>query len=62
MIMMMISSTFLEEQVAFLAKSVESLEVSMKAKDEKIAFIMEKITTMTREKPTTLNQNQHLSL
>ena len=40
MIMMMTSSTSLEEQVALLAKSMEILAVSVKEKDEQIAFMM----------------------
>ena len=55
MTMMTISSTSLEEQAAFLAKSVESLPVSMKVKYEQITFMMEKITTLTREKSATSN-------
>ena len=42
MIVMTTSSTSLEEQVALLAKSVESLVVITKEKDEQIAFVMEK--------------------
>ena len=41
---------------------VSTLAFSMKAKDEQIAFIMEKITMLTAEKPTPSNQNQHPSL
>ena len=62
MTMMMTSSTSLEKQVAFLAKSVKSLAANMKKKDEQIAFIMEKITILIGEKPTTSNQNQFPSL
>ena len=62
MIVMTTSSTSLEEQVAFFAKSVESLTSSMKAKDEQIAFLMKKITTLTGEKLAISNQDQHVSL
>ena len=56
MIVMTTSFTSLEEQVALLAKSVESLAANVKAKDEQIAFKMEKITTLIRENPATSNQ------
>ena len=50
----------LEEQVTLIA-SVESLVVNMKAKDEQITFMMEKITMLTGERSITSNQKQHLS-
>ena len=56
------SSTSLEEQVALFAKSVESLATIVKAKDEQIVFMMEKITTLIGEKLTNSNQKQHIGL
>ena len=60
--MMTINFKSLEEQVAFIAKIMESLTASKKTNDEQITFMMEKITTLTRAKPKTSNQKQHLSL
>ena len=46
---MMTSSVSLEEQVALLAKSMKMLAASVREKDEQIAFMMNKITSLTRK-------------
>ena len=58
----MTGSTSLEEQVAFLAKSMEILAASVKEKDEQIAFMMNKIATLTRKGSTTSEQNLNPNL
>ena len=57
MTVMMTGSTSLEEQVALLAKSMEMLAASVKEKDEQIAFMMNKIATLTGKGSTTSEQN-----
>ena len=47
MAVMMTGSVYLEEQVALLAKSMEMLAASVREKDEQIAFMMNKITSLT---------------
>ena len=51
---MMTNSTSLKEQVAFFAKSLEMLMESMKEMDEQIAFMMQRVTSLTSKGPTTL--------
>ena len=57
MIVMTTSSTSLGEQVALLTKSVENLVANMKEKDEQIAFMMKKITSLTKKEATTSEQS-----
>ena len=59
---MMTGSTSLEEQVALLAKSMEILATSVKEKDEQIAFMMNKIATLTGKGSTTSEQNLNPNL
>ena len=53
----MTGSTSLEEQVAFLAKSMEILAASVKEKDEQIVFMMNKIAMLTKKGSATSEQN-----
>ena len=62
MTVMMTGSTSLEEQVALLAKSMEMLAASVKEKDEQIAFMMNKIATLTGKGSTTSEQNLNPNL
>ena len=43
----MIGSTYLEEQITLLTKSMEILVANVKEKDEQITFMMNKITMLT---------------
>ena len=52
----------LKEQVTLLAKSMEILVANVKEKDEQIAFMMNKITTMTGKRSATSEQNLNLNL
>ena len=58
----MTGSTSLEEQVALLAKSMDILAVSVKEKDEQIAFMMNKITLLIGKEAATLEKSQNPSL
>ena len=62
MTVMMIGSISLEVQVTFLAKSMEILTASVKEKDKQIAFIMNKIVTLTGKGSATLEQNLNPNL
>ena len=58
----MTSFISLEEQVALFVKSMEMLAIRVKKKDEQIAFMMNKITSLTRKGSTTSEQNQNLNM
>ena len=62
MTVMMIGSTSLEEQVTLLAKSMEILAASIKEKDKQIAFMMNKIVTLTGKRSAILEQNLNPNL
>ena len=53
------STIVLEEQVAFLAKAMESLSMNIKERDDQIASMMEKIESQTRNNQVAANQNKH---
>ena len=62
MAVMMTGSVSLEEQVAMLAKSMEMFAASVREKDEQIALLMNKITSLTRKDAATSGQSQNPSL
>ena len=62
MAVIMTGSVSLEEQVALLAKSMKMLAASVKEKDEQIAFMMNKITSLTGKDAATSEQSQNPSL
>ena len=53
MAVMMTGFVFLKEQVALLAKSMEMLATSVREKNEQIAFMMNKITSLTEKDAAT---------
>ena len=59
---MMTGFVSLEEQVALLAKSMEILTANVKKKDEQLAFMMNKITSLTGKEAATSEQSQNPSL
>ena len=62
MAVMMTGSVSLEEQVTLLEKSMEMLAASVREKDEQIAFMMNKITSLTGKDAATSGQSQNPSL
>ena len=59
---MTIGSTSLEEWTIFLANIVEALMTPVKEKDEQIAFMMNKITSLTSKRLVTMEQKHDPSL
>ena len=57
MTVMMTGSISLEEQVAIIAKSMKMLAASFREKDEQIAFMMYKITSLTGKDAATSGQS-----
>ena len=62
MIVMINGSTSLEEQVGLLTKSMKILAASVKEKYKQIAFMINKITTLTGKRSATSEQNLNLNL
>ena len=59
---MMTSSVSLKEQVAILAKSIKMLAANVKEKEKQIAFMINKITSLTKKGLAISEQNQNLNL
>ncbi|KAK5813232.1 hypothetical protein PVK06_028680 [Gossypium arboreum] len=54
--------TTLEEQVASLAKTVESLTISLKGMDNRTPFMVTQIEHLSGSNQTSCNENQHQTL